>query len=92
MTKHVSHDAVLGLLTQRLAAVLGVPEERVGPDSRFDEDLHADSLDLVEAVESLERALSQEGVALSLPDEELAAATTVGEAAQRITAYLRPDG
>jgi acyl carrier protein len=92
MTNQVSGDTVLDLLTHRLAAVLGVPEGQVRPDSRFDEDLHADSLDLVEAIESLERALREEGVALSLPDEELTAAATVGEAAQRIAAYLRADG
>ncbi|HMC36592.1 MAG TPA: acyl carrier protein, partial [Actinomycetota bacterium] len=37
-----------------LAENLSVPEDKVTPESRFQEDLDADSLDLVEAVLALE--------------------------------------
>lgn len=79
-------DDVLDLVLERVRVVLELPADRVTPASRFDEDLHADSLDLVEVVESVERALSARGYTVSLPDEELLALATVGEAAQRIAA------
>ena len=80
----LSSDDVLDLVLERVRAVLELPGDGVSPDSRFDEDLHADSLDLVEVVESVERALGARGFTVSLPDEELLALATVGEAAQRI--------
>lgn len=84
-----SSDEVLGLLAARLSVVLGLGDMPVTADTRFDEDLHADSLDLVEVVESVERALRDDGYALSVDDDVLLAAQTVGEAAQHIAAGLR---
>lgn len=80
-------DEVLELLTERVAAVLGI-DQPVTPDTRFDEDLHVDSLDLVEVVESVERALRDKGYELSVDDDELLAVATVGEAAQQIAAGI----
>lgn len=80
-------EEVLALLSERVATVLGV-DAPVTADTRFDEDLHADSLDLVEVVESVERALRDRGFELSVDDDELLAASTVGEAAQRIAAGI----
>ena len=80
----VDREQVIDLVLQRVRMVLDLPETSVTPDSRFDEDLHADSLDLVEVVESVERELSQRGLDISVPDDELLAMQTVGEAAQRI--------
>lgn len=77
-----AHD-VLQLLTERVATLLGI-DEPITADTRFDEDLHADSLDLVEVVESVERTLRDQGYNLSVDDDELLAAETVGDAAQRI--------
>jgi acyl carrier protein len=78
---------VLALLTERVTSVLGV-DGPVTAQTRFDEDLHADSLDLVEVVESVERALRDQGYELSVDDDELLAVTTVGEAAERIAAGI----
>ena len=78
---------VLDLLTQRVATILGV-DEPVTAQTRFDEDLHADSLDLVEVVESVERALRDKGYELTVDDDELLAAETVGQAAERIAAGI----
>lgn len=80
-------DEVLALLTERVATLLGV-EEPVTAETRFDEDLHADSLDLVEVVESVERTLRANGYELSVDDDELLAAETIGEAAERIAASI----
>lgn len=82
----ITSDDVLSLLTERLEVVLDVPAGSVAPDARFDEDLHADSLDLVEVVESVERTLAERGVSVSLADDELVALQTVREAADRIAA------
>jgi acyl carrier protein len=78
---------VLQLLAERVSTVLGV-DDPVTADTRFDEDLHADSLDLVEVVESVERSLRDQGYELSVDDDELLAAETVGQAAERIAAGI----
>jgi acyl carrier protein len=82
-----STSDVLALLTERVTSVLGV-DQPVTAQTRFDEDLHADSLDLVEVVESVERALRDQGYELSVDDDELLAVATVGEAAERIAAGI----
>lgn len=81
-------NEVLALLSERITVVLGLDDEPVTADTRFDEDLHADSLDLVEVVESVEKALRERGYELSVDDDALLAATTVGEAADQIAAGL----
>jgi acyl carrier protein len=58
-----------------LAENLSVPEEEVTPESRFQEDLDADSLDLVEAVLALE-----EEFGVNIPEEEMEGVKTVGQA------------
>ena len=82
-----STQEVLDLLVARVATVLGV-DGPVTPETRFDEDLHADSLDLVEVVESVERALRAKGYQLTVDDDELLTVQTVGEAAERIAAGI----
>lgn len=81
-----SADQVLGLLVTRFATVMGVPAEQITAETRFDEDLHADSLDLVEVVEGVERDLREGGDPAALGDDELLGLQTVGEAAAAIAA------
>ena len=57
-----------------IAAQLNVPEENITPETRFVEDLKADSLDLVELVMDLE-----ESYGVEIPDEQLAEVKTVGQ-------------
>lgn len=87
MTHGPTTDEVLGLLADRITRVLGV-DTAVTADTRFDEDLHADSLDLVEVVESVESALREQGHDLAVDDDALLGALTVGEAAEHIAAGL----
>jgi acyl carrier protein len=82
-------EEVQHLLRARVASVLGL-DEPPALDARFDEDLHADSLDLVEIIEGVESELSGRGVAAALPDEVLLDLRTVAEAAERIHAAARP--
>ncbi len=66
-----------------LAENLSVPEDKVTPASRFQEDLDADSLDLVEAVLALE-----EEFGVSIPEEEMEGVRTVGQAIQLVAEKL----
>lgn len=88
MGEALAREEVLALLTERLAAVLARPAAQIGPDDRFDADLHADSLDLVETVEAVEAELARRGVAVRLADDELLTLRTVGEAADLLHARL----
>jgi len=66
-----------------LADNLSVPEATVTPSSRFQEDLDADSLDLVEAVLALEEEFS-----VTIPEEEMEGVKTVGQAIQMVADKL----
>lgn len=66
-----------------LAENLSVPEDDVTTDSRFQEDLDADSLDLVEAVLALE-----EEFGVSIPEEEMEGVKTVGQAVNLVAQKL----
>lgn len=80
-------EEVQALLAAKVKDVMALGGE-VALDARFDEDLHADSLDLVEVVEGVERHLADRGAVVALSDEELLGLRTVGEAAERIHASL----
>ena len=64
-----------GKVCKILADNLSIPEDKVTPQARFQEDLDADSLDLVEAVLALE-----EEFGVSIPEEEMEGVKTVGQA------------
>ena len=66
-----------------IAGQLNVNAEDVKPESRFKEDLNADSLDLFELVMALE-----EEYGLEIPAEELSDVETVGD----IIEYLKNKG
>jgi acyl carrier protein len=66
-----------------LADNLSVPEDQVNPAARFQEDLDADSLDLVEAVLALE-----EEFGVTIPEEEMEGVKTVGQAIQLVATKL----
>jgi acyl carrier protein len=66
-----------------LADNLSVPEEKVSPAARFQEDLDADSLDLVEAVLALE-----EEFGVTIPEEEMEGVKTVGQAIQLVATKM----
>jgi len=72
-----------GKVCSILAENLSVPQDQVTPASRFQEDLDADSLDLVEAVLALE-----EEFGVSIPEEEMEGVKTVGQAIQLVAEKL----
>jgi acyl carrier protein len=66
-----------------LAEQLAHDVEEVKLESRFEEDLDADSLDLVEAVLALEEELGVE-----IPEEEMEGVKTVGQAVDLVMTKL----
>ena len=59
--------------------LLGVDADKVTLESRFREDLEADSLDLVELIMAFEDKFGEE-----IPDEDAQSITTVGEAVKYV--------
>ena len=72
-----------GSINDRLKRIiseqLGVDESQVTPDASFEEDLNADSLDLVELIMSLEEEFN-----IEISEEEAEKIRTVGDAEEFI--------
>lgn len=82
-------DAVLAVVAQAVATVLEVPAAGVTRETRFTEDLRADSLALVEIVEIVEETLAplaREG--FHIKDEDLDGLRTVGAAVDYAVARM----
>jgi acyl carrier protein len=71
----VTKTEVFELVRGRLAELIECEPDKIELTTRLEEDLEADSLDLVELAMSLEEELS-----LEIPDEELEGIRTVGDA------------
>ena len=74
-------DEVLAKIKQIIVELLDVDESEIAPESRFREDLEADSLDLVELIMEFEEVFGSE-----ISDEDAQKITTVGEAVAFIEA------
>ncbi|MCL4811609.1 MAG: acyl carrier protein [Vicinamibacteraceae bacterium] len=73
-------DKVKSIIVEQL----GVDEEEVTADASFQEDLGADSLDVVELVMALEEAFD-----IEIPDDEAEKITKVKEAVAYIEAHAK---
>ena len=60
----IGPDDVLAIIRDRLAEILEIDEDRITRESRFADDLDADSLALIELVEALEQELGERTVGL----------------------------
>lgn len=78
----MERDDVMKLVRDHLVAELEVPPEKIKPETRFREDLDADSLDLYELVMELE---DHYGIRVS--EEDAAGITTVGDAVEFVCAH-----
>ena len=75
----MDRDEVFAVVRAALAEALELSEEDISEDSRFKEDLEADSLDLVELLLEMERVYG-----FRVTDEEAADINTVGDAVDLI--------
>jgi acyl carrier protein len=74
---------VMEKVRAHLAAELEVPADRIGEQTRFREDLDADSLDLYELVMELE-----DSYGIKVSDEEAARIETVGQAVDFVVEHV----
>ena len=81
----MNRDEVMTKVREHLAAELEVDPGRVADETRFREDLDADSLDLYELVMELEDTY---GIRVS--EEDAAEIETVGQAVDFVIARLTP--
>jgi acyl carrier protein len=79
----MNRDEVLELIRAHLATELKIDPGVIQEDTRFKEDLAADSLDLVELVMELE-----DRYGIRIPDEEAVKILTVGQAADYVAAHV----
>jgi acyl carrier protein len=79
--RRLTPEDVLGVVRSAVATVLELDPGQVDRTTRFREDLHADSLALVEIVEIVEERLAPHARSgFHIEDEDLDGLTTVGEA------------
>ncbi|MEO0285482.1 MAG: acyl carrier protein [candidate division WOR-3 bacterium] len=74
---------ILATLKEIIVDKLSVSEDQIKPESRFMEDLGADSLDVVELVMAIEEKFN-----IEIPDEDAEKIRTVGDAVNYIQAKL----
>jgi acyl carrier protein len=74
---------IVTAVTDACVELLKADRSTLTEDTRFGDDLDADSLDLVEVVMSLEDRFG-----ISIPEDELEGVETVGEAADLVQARL----
>jgi acyl carrier protein len=75
----MDRNEIFVVVRAALAEALELPEESIEEDSRFKEDLEADSLDLVELLLEMEKEYG-----FKVTDEEAAEILTVGDAVSLI--------
>jgi len=79
----MTREEVLGRIREHLATELEVEPSAIAEETRFREDLEADSLDLIELTVELEDAYG-----IRFPDDEAARILTVGQAADFVFARV----
>ena len=78
----MTRDEVFALIQAHLADELEVDPSRIGEQTRFKDDLGADSLDLYTLVQELE-----DSYGIKMSDEEAARIVTVGQAVDFVVAH-----
>jgi acyl carrier protein len=84
----MDRQAVFALIRDRLADILEIDPARITEASSLTDDLDADSLALIELVESLEEELGERTVGFHIDDEDLEDLKTVRDAVDYVVAKL----
>jgi acyl carrier protein len=84
----MNRQQVLELVRLQLADILEISPDGISESSSFSEDLNADSLALIELVESLEEELRNQVADFRIDDEDLEDLRTVRDAVDYVTAKL----
>jgi acyl carrier protein len=79
-----SREEVFGRVKEVLIEQLGVDESAITEAASFQEDLDADSLDLVELIMELEDSFD-----IKISDEDAQKIQTVGQAVEYVTAHQK---
>jgi acyl carrier protein len=82
MAASLTREEVFARIRDHLSEELGIDAAAVREDSRFKEDLEADSLDLVELVMELE-----DGYGIRMPEDEAERIKTIGQAIDFVLAH-----
>ena len=77
-----SREEIFERVKSVLSEQLGVDESEITEDASFQDDLDADSLDLVELIMELE-----DNFGMKIPDEDAQKITTVGQAVDYVSAH-----
>ena len=90
---HSTHEPigpveVFATVRTHLAEILEIDDGTISLDSSFADDLHADSLALIELVEALEEDLGERTVGFTFDDEDLGDLKTVRDAVDYVVARL----
>jgi acyl carrier protein len=84
----MDRQAVFELIRDRLADILEIDANGITEGASFSDDLGADSLALIELVESLEEELGERTVGFRIDDEDLEDLKTVRDAVDYVHAKL----
>lgn len=84
----MSREEVFALIRDRLADILEIDPGQISEGDSFQDDLDADSLALIELVESLEEELGERSVGFRIEDEDLEDLKTVRDAVDYVLARL----
>jgi acyl carrier protein len=84
----ITKDEVFGMVRSNLAEILEIDDATITLDSKFADDLDADSLALIELVEALEEELGERTVGFSVDDEDLGDLATVRDAVDYVVLRL----
>jgi len=90
---HSTHEPigpaeVFATVRTHLAEILEIDDATISLDSSFADDLHADSLALIELLEALEEDLGERTVGFTFDDEDLGDLKTVRDAVDYVVARL----
>jgi acyl carrier protein len=85
----IGRDEIFEIVRDLLADILEIDPETIGEGMSFVDDLAADSLALIELVESLEKELADRTVGFRIKDEDLEDLKTVRDAVDYVNTHTR---